>query len=379
MRITILLAAIALSTGCARLKSGAMPSMADVQAAKAKLSKTQADAEAAQAKCPPEDGNIPIQEEREIGGALMVQLAHDNGTFLFEGELPPVTAGKEYVAPKNAKNNVTAYVGKVGRLLASYSSRPELPWTFGVIENDGINAFSTPGGYVVITTGLMRLIDNEAQLAAVIGHEIGHVTHKHLVKTYAGVKRKICLPAVTAAVYIQAGLNNVLPAEVMAQADFAGEFTKPNLDPTKTGFIDALTSGVLNVRKLFGAGKDNEFEADTTGFELMMFAGYDTNEFDKVIRKAEQGGKSFDSHPGNVDRLKHFTALRKDPKDCTETEGDWVKECGTYGAFASGGVAPPVPADVIAALPAEGTAKPPVAAAAAAAPAGEVKKEEPKK
>jgi predicted Zn-dependent protease len=222
---------------------------------------------------------------------------------------------------------------------------------FGVIENDSINAFSAPGGYVVITTGLMRLAKNEAQLAAILGHEIGHVVNKDVIKSYASVKHTVCVPAVTAAAYIQYGVGDSLPAEVRSQADFAQEFDKPGLDPAAGGFIDALTNGVLNLRKTFGAGKDAEFAADRVGFELMMFAGYDTNEFDKVIRKAEQGGKSFNNHPGNVDRLKNFTALRTGkPAEGREPAED------NYKDFNTGGAVPAIPAEVKAAVPPEGAA-----------------------
>lgn len=339
---------------CAGLKGGKMP---DLKAMKEKMSKAQAAADESVKKCPPSDGQIPFDEEKQIGGAIVVGMAQENGSFLVEPEpeqvLPELkTKPGDVVVKKGPKNDVNTYVGKVGRLLASYSSRPELPWVFGVIENDSINAFSAPGGYVVITTGLMRLVENEAQLAAILGHEIGHVVNKDVVKSYASVKHTICVPAVTAAAYIQYGVGDSLPANIRSQADFAKEFDKPGLDPSSGGFIDALTNGVLGLRKTFGAGKDAEFAADKTGFELMMFAGYDTNEFDKVIRKAEQGGKTFQNHPGNVDRLKNFTALRNGkPAEGSDPAEDNFKD------FFTGGATPAIPADVKAAIPAESAAK----------------------
>ena len=76
---------------------------------------------------------------------------------------------------------VHKYVTLVGTLLAQESERPKLPWTFIVLDTDGVNAFASPGGFVHITRGALGLIENEAELAAVLAHEIGHVAHKHTV------------------------------------------------------------------------------------------------------------------------------------------------------------------------------------------------------
>ena len=85
-------------------------------------------------------------------------------------------------APLVKDEALQKYVNSVGRWVASQSERPDLPWRFGVIESDDLNAFSAPGGYVLITKGLYRKMNNEAQLAGVLGHEIGHVVAKHQLK-----------------------------------------------------------------------------------------------------------------------------------------------------------------------------------------------------
>ncbi|HVB38702.1 MAG TPA: M48 family metalloprotease, partial [Vicinamibacterales bacterium] len=74
---------------------------------------------------------------------------------------------------------VTTYVTEVGMLLARASNRPNLPWQFIVLDTDGVNAFAAPGGIVHITRGALGLIQNEAELAGVLGHEITHVADKH--------------------------------------------------------------------------------------------------------------------------------------------------------------------------------------------------------
>lgn len=77
---------------------------------------------------------------------------------------------------------VHRYVSLVGTLVAQNSSRPNLKWTFIVLDTDGVNAFASPGGFVHITRGALALVQNEAELAGVLGHEIGHVAEKHTLK-----------------------------------------------------------------------------------------------------------------------------------------------------------------------------------------------------
>ena len=73
------------------------------------------------------------------------------------------------------------YVKQVGVSLASKSERPNLPWSFRVVDDPTPNAFALPGGFIFVTRGLLDLMNNEAELASVLGHEIGHVTAKHSV------------------------------------------------------------------------------------------------------------------------------------------------------------------------------------------------------
>jgi predicted Zn-dependent protease len=85
-------------------------------------------------------------------------------------------------APLVKDKQLQKYVNNVGRWVASQSERPDLAWHFGVIESEDINAFAAPGGYVFVTRGLYRLLGNEAELAGVLAHEIGHVIRKHHLK-----------------------------------------------------------------------------------------------------------------------------------------------------------------------------------------------------
>ena len=77
------------------------------------------------------------------------------------------------------------YVSTIGLRLARASERPDLPWHFTVVDSPAVNAFALPGGYIYITRGIMPFLENEAQLAGVLGHEIGHVTARHASQQYS--------------------------------------------------------------------------------------------------------------------------------------------------------------------------------------------------
>jgi predicted Zn-dependent protease len=105
--------------------------------------------------------NITEEEEQQLGAGVSVKVRTRFGVVQDPA--------------------VHKYVALVGALVAQESERPKLPWTFIVLDTDGVNAFASPGGFVHITRGALGLIKNEAELAAVLAHEIGHVAHKHTV------------------------------------------------------------------------------------------------------------------------------------------------------------------------------------------------------
>ena len=105
--------------------------------------------------------NVSEEEERAIGEDVSAKIRQRFGV---------VQSGP-----------IHKYVTLVGMTLARQSERPALPWTFVVLDTDGVNAFASPGGIVHVTRGALGLIRSEAELAGVLAHEIGHVAHKHTV------------------------------------------------------------------------------------------------------------------------------------------------------------------------------------------------------
>jgi predicted Zn-dependent protease len=194
---------------------------------------------------------------------------------------------KEQAIYQDAELN--AYVNKVGQQLAAISHRPDLTYTFTIIDSPEINAFALPGGYVYVNRGLITFLTSEAQLAAVLGHEIGHITGRHAVRQQtAGRTSNILSTAVSVASVITTGTSV--------------------LGETASLFGGALVKGY---------GREMELEADGLGAEYLMKAGYDPNAMVEVIgvlkshedfmKKTSNRGPAyhglFASHPRNDTRL----------------------------------------------------------------------------
>ncbi len=128
------------------------------------------------------------------------------------------------------------YVTQIGTKLAQASERPELEWHFTVVDADDINAFALPGGYIYITRGIMAYLNSEAELAAVLGHEIGHVTARHSVRQQT-----------------QSALTGILAT---GAAIFTGNRAVADL------------ANIGGQAMLSGYGRDMELEADRLGAQV---------------------------------------------------------------------------------------------------------------
>ena len=182
-------------------------------------------------------------------------------------------------APLVKDNRLQKYVNNVGRWVAIQSERPDLPWHFGVIESDDINAFAAPGGYIFITRGLYKQLANEAALAGVLAHEIAHVVRQHHLKILQQSKL--------------VDLGGKLVAQEVGGNDQAQK---------------VIGSGAEIVAR--SLDKNAEFEADRMAVVLATRAGYDPYSLAEVLQQlghvAQDDGTVallFKTHPLPADRL----------------------------------------------------------------------------
>ncbi len=204
-------------------------------------------------------------------------------------------AHKEVLQEYGAVNDpeLQAYVSRIGKSLAAKSHRANLDWHFTVVDSPQVNAFALPGGYIYVTRGIMAYLNSEAELAGVVGHEIGHVTARH------GVRQQSTATVV--------GLGAIL-----------GSILVPGLN-SQAGV--SLLQG-LSQSLVAGYGREHELEADRLGAEYLARSGYNPQAMVEVIgvlknqelydvQLAKQEGREprryhgvFDTHPSNDSRLK---------------------------------------------------------------------------
>lgn len=173
------------------------------------------------------------------------------------------------------------YLDDLGQKMVQKSHRPNLKFEFKLMDSPVINAFAVPGGYVYITRGIMAYLNNEAELAGVVGHEIGHVTARHSAKQYSNAQ----------VAQLGLGLGAVL----------APEFTD---------FIGLAAQGVGLLFLKFS--RDHERESDDLGVEYSTRIGYDAREMSNFFHTLDQMSGTgegsglpdwFSTHPNPADRV----------------------------------------------------------------------------
>jgi predicted Zn-dependent protease len=185
-------------------------------------------------------------------------------------------------APLANDEQLQIYVNRVGYWLAQQSGRPDLPWHFVVLNNSAVNAFAAPGGYVFITTGMLDIIYNEAELAGALAHEIAHVVDKHYLNALQSKA--------------QTGLlTDVL---VLSQQASRSQDERDSSSTSITGQYDKLVSDVYNR----GLDRDDEYRADELGAVIAARAGYDHYGFASVLQHVDGADDDNDALPGFLNR-----------------------------------------------------------------------------
>lgn len=183
-------------------------------------------------------------------------------------------------------SQVNNYVRQIGQRLVASSDRSDIPYTFQVVDDNGINAFATMGGFVYINTGTIKAAANEAELASVIGHEMGHIGGKHALK------------------------------QMRQKALESGLLTAAGLDRNQ-----AVAIGVQVARNLPRSRK-NEFDADQRGLRTLTRAGYAQSAMPAFMQKLASKGSTpgfLSTHPATGDRIEALKrAISSQPSNRNE-------------------------------------------------------------
>ncbi len=195
---------------------------------------------------------------------------------------------------------MTAFLDEIGQRLAKTSHRVELPFQFKILDSAVVNAFAVPGGYVYLTRGILASLNNEAELAGVVGHEIGHITARHSAQQYSRAQ----------VAQVGLGIGSIV-----------GQFF-PVIGGLATGLAE------VGVGMLFlSFSRDNERQADSLAVEYATKAGYDGAQlasFFETLERMNPGSDRsglpswFSTHPNPEDRLQ---AVRTQAKEWQQRVG----------------------------------------------------------
>jgi predicted Zn-dependent protease len=182
--------------------------------------------------------------------------------------------------------DVQTYIAGIGARLAAATERPSLPWTFRVVDDASVNAFALPGGFIYVTRGLMTHLNSEAELASVVGHEIGHVTARH-------------------------SISQITKSQLATVGLVAGMIVSPQL--ARFGDLAQAGMGLLFMK----FSRNDESQADDLGLRYMARQDYDPHEMVEVFNLLDRVGEAsgegrapswLSTHPAPANRAQRIQA-----------------------------------------------------------------------
>jgi len=200
-------------------------------------------------------------------------------------------------SPLHPDASLQRYVNRVGRWIALHSDRPDLPWTFSVIDTETINAFALPGGSIIVSSGLLKRLGSESELAGVLAHEIAHVVKKHQLKAIqSGMQADFWKNVGTSVAADRVKIGGG------AVGSTVGSMAKPYI-------LDAAGNLIKDGFFLRPLDRGLETEADQLAIVLATRAGYDPYGLVGALQMLAQykgGGDAasvFSTHPSATDRI----------------------------------------------------------------------------
>ncbi len=195
--------------------------------------------------------------------------------------------------PLYENEKLAHYINLVGKSLALYASRDEIDYHFAVLDADFINAYSAPGGYIFVTKGAIKAMRDESELAAVLAHEIAHITEKHIVKEF---KIKGKEKSATS------GISQILGSSQSS---------------AQVLFTQAVDNAVNKLMKE-GFKQNDEFESDKVALTLLAATGYDPKAMYRYLKRIqkltiqeEKKSGQKPTHPPTSKRLKTLNRIAK--------------------------------------------------------------------
>ena len=217
---------------------------------------------------------VSESQEIEMGKGMLAQTEQETGFY--------------------ADPALQSYVSTIGLGMAHASERPTLPWEYHVIDDAAINAFAAPGGYIFITRGILTYLNSEAELAAVLGHETGHVTARH-------------------------------SAAMVSQQELGG-LGLAGLSIWKPKLGDVLNTGASLYFLNFS--RNDERQADGLGHRYSLHAKYDPREMPKTFQTLQRVSNTGSS------RMPGFLSTHPDPGDRVAYTKAWADAVTNFGGLA---------------------------------------------
>jgi predicted Zn-dependent protease len=238
---------------------------------------------------------------REIGPEEEIKIGND---------LAGMILGAAPLANNDAEQH---YVNRLGMWLAMHTDRADLPWHFGIVDTEDVNAFSTPGGYVLITRGMFESARNESELAGVLAHEIAHVVQKHHLHALQNEMRTYAVADVGGSLVASGGVAGLVTEQVIKAGRTLytrGLDKGDEYEADRMGVVIAARSGyspygLVGVLQTLSAAQADK------GLALMMKTH--PNPTDRMDRLDKAMGTRLDGLTPVADDLPSFVALREPP------------------------------------------------------------------
>jgi predicted Zn-dependent protease len=231
---------------------------------------------------------------KEIKSEVEAQLMSEEDEIKF-GYYVDAVVSNEFPVLKDER--LTQKIVAVGNSLVKHSLRPDLKFTFKVLNTETVNAFSGPGGFVYVTVGLLDKLESKDELAAILGHEIGHVCARHPIKAWKSAQKISRTLTIIDIAAIIAGL----PPVAGAGGDIIAN-------------VGQRAAHLASMIIYQGYSRGYEYQADELGLQEMYKSGYDPEAmvrvFEKFIKLREEEGRGkgltiLSSHPHLEERIQH--------------------------------------------------------------------------